>query len=86
MLQAHPDLMLRIEGHTDDVGDEAMNQSLSERRAAAVREWLVSAGSVAGDRLETVGFGESRPAAEGTSAEARAQNRRVELVDLRGGT
>jgi OmpA-OmpF porin, OOP family len=85
MLEAHADLRLRIEGHTDDVGDDAMNQELSERRAASVRAWLVSSGGVAGDRLETVGFGETRPAVEGTTAEAREQNRRVELVDLRGG-
>ncbi len=85
MLEAHHDLRLRIEGHTDDVGDEAMNQGLSERRAASVRAWLVESGGVAKDRLETVGFGETRPAVEGTSAEAREQNRRVELVDLRSG-
>lgn len=84
MLAAHPDLRLRIEGHTDDVGDEASNQALSERRAAAVQGWLVESGGVDAARLETVGWGEARPAVEGTSAEAREQNRRVELVDLRG--
>jgi OmpA-OmpF porin, OOP family len=85
MLAAHPDLSLRIEGHTDDVGDAAANQELSEKRAASVKAWLVEAGRVAGDRLHTAGFGESRPAVAGTSPEARAQNRRVELVDARGG-
>jgi OmpA-OmpF porin, OOP family len=85
MLQAHPDLTLQIEGHTDDVGDEAANQDLSERRAASVKAWLVESGGVDAGRLATVGFGESRPAVEGTTPEARAQNRRVELVDARGG-
>jgi OmpA-OmpF porin, OOP family len=85
MLAAHPDLSLRIEGHTDDVGDGVANQELSEKRAASVKAWLVEAGRVAGDRLHTAGFGESRPAVAGTSPEARAQNRRVELVDARGG-
>ncbi len=85
MLEQHPDLRLRVEGHTDDVGDDASNQELSERRAASVKAWLVESGGVAAERLETVGLGESKPAAEGTSPEARAQNRRVELVDLRGG-
>lgn len=85
MLEAHPELRLRIEGHTDDVGDEVANQALSERRAASVRAWLVSSAGVAESRLESAGFGETRPAADGTTAEARAQNRRVELVDLRGG-
>lgn len=83
MLQEHPDLRLRIEGHTDDVGEEAFNQGLSERRAASVKAWLMADGQIAAHRLETAGFGESRPAAEGTSPEARQQNRRVELVDLR---
>lgn len=83
MLQEHPDLRLRIEGHTDDVGEEAFNQTLSERRAASVKAWLMEEGQIAAARLETTGFGESRPAVQGTSPEAREQNRRVELVDLR---
>lgn len=83
MLEAHPDLRLRIEGHTDDVGEEAFNQELSERRAASVKAWLVESARVSSGRLETMGFGEGRPAAPGTSPEAREQNRRVELVDLR---
>jgi len=86
MLGAHPGLRIGIEGHTDDVGDETMNQDLSERRAAAVKAWLVESGRVSPDRLETVGYGESRPAIEGTSPEAREQNRRVELVDLAVGS
>jgi OmpA-OmpF porin, OOP family len=85
MLGAHPDLRLRIEGHTDDVGEADMNQALSERRAEAVREWLVTSAGIDAGRLEAVGLGESQPAMEGTTPEARAQNRRVELVDLRGG-
>lgn len=83
MLQQHPDLTLRIEGHTDDVGDEASNQALSERRAASVKAWLVESGGVGAGRLSTAGFGEGRPAVQGTSPEARAQNRRVELHDTR---
>ncbi len=83
ILQEHPDLRLRIEGHTDDVGEEAFNQTLSERRAASVKAWLMEEGQIAAARLETTGFGESRPAVQGTSPEAREQNRRVELVDLR---
>ncbi|MFN2317109.1 MAG: OmpA family protein [Gemmatimonadales bacterium] len=83
MLQEHRDLRLRIEGHTDDVGEEAFNQALSERRAAAVKAWLMADGQIAADRLEIAGFGESRPAVPGTTPEARQQNRRVELVDLR---
>ena len=80
MLTDHPDLALTIEGHTDSDGDEASNQSLSERRAAAVKAWLVAERGIAADRLVTVGFGESKPAAPNDTAEGRQQNRRVELV------
>ncbi len=83
MLTEHTDLTLRIEGHTDDVGDDASNQSLSERRAASVKGWLVESGRIAAGRLVTAGLGESKPAIAGTSPEARAQNRRVELHDTR---
>ena len=85
MLEQHPDLTLRIEGHTDDVGDDAANQALSERRAAAVKDWLGTTGRIADARLVTAGLGESKPAVQGTTAEAREQNRRVELHDTRGG-
>ncbi len=84
MLAAHADLSLTIEGHTDDQGDAAYNQQLSERRAAAVKAYLVETFQIDAARLETVGFGETRPAAPNTTSEGRQQNRRVELV-RRGG-
>jgi OmpA-OmpF porin, OOP family len=83
MLTEHADLTLRIEGHTDDVGDEASNRALSERRAEAVKAWLVAEGGIASGRLATAGLGESQPAVKPTTPEARAQNRRVELIDTR---
>jgi OOP family OmpA-OmpF porin len=67
-----------IEGHTDSNGSAEYNQDLSERRARSVREYLVSKG-VAGSRLTAQGFGESQPVADNTTAEGRAQNRRVVL-------
>src|SRR5690606_17780031 len=70
---------IRIEGHTDDVGDEAVNQRLSEQRAASVEAALVSRG-VSEDRLETRGYGESQPTAPNRSAAGRAKNRRVEFI------
>jgi len=82
MLQEHADLTLTIEGHTDDVGDAAANLALSERRAAAVKAALVESYGVGADRLRTAGLGSTKPAAQGTTAEARAQNRRVELVKM----
>jgi OOP family OmpA-OmpF porin len=72
---------LRIEGHTDNVGDPQRNQALSERRAQAVRDYLVSRGIDAG-RLEALGFGDSRPAASNDTEEGRRRNRRIEAVEF----
>ena len=82
MLRGHPDLRIAIEGHTDSDGEEAYNQDLSQRRAAAVKKFLVETYGIAGGRMETAGFGESRPAADNNSPEGKQQNRRVELVRL----
>lgn len=82
MLKNHADLRLGIEGHTDDQGDDAANQSLSERRAAAVKAFLVQSYGVEAGRLESQGYGESKPVADNGSLEGRQQNRRVELVRL----
>lgn len=81
-LQEHPDLRLSIQGHTDGDGDEAYNQELSERRAAAVRRYLIDGFGIEAARLETTGFGESTPVAPNDTAEGKQQNRRVELVKL----
>jgi OmpA-OmpF porin, OOP family len=81
LLQASPDLTLRIEGHTDDVGKAADNLELSRRRATTVRLWLVGKG-VDGGRLTTDGFGDTRPVAPNDGDEGRAKNRRVELVKI----
>ena len=67
-----------IEGHTDSNGSAGYNQDLSERRAKSVRDYLVSKG-VASSRLTAEGLGETQPIADNTSAEGRAQNRRVVL-------
>lgn len=68
-----------IEGHTDSVGPDAHNQQLSERRAMAVRDYLVSR-NVPAEELKAVGYGEARPVAENETPEGRANNRRVEIV------
>ena len=72
---------IEIVGHTDDVGDDDYNQDLSEQRAAAVREFLVAAG-VNGNKIVTVGMGESMPVASNTTDEGRAENRRVDVLVL----
>ncbi len=79
LLAGEPSWRLTIEGHTDAVGSDDQNQSLSQKRAEAVKAYLVAAG-ISADRLKTVGFGESRPVADNAAELGRAQNRRVELV------
>jgi outer membrane protein OmpA-like peptidoglycan-associated protein len=71
-----------IEGHTDNVGNAQSNQSLSERRAAAVKQYLVTMAHVDATRLSTKGYGASKPIAPNTTAEGRQENRRVELVKM----
>jgi len=66
------------EGHTDSVGSDAYNMKLSQRRAKAVRDYLVAAG-ISARRISAEGFGESQPVASNDTADGRAQNRRVEL-------
>ena len=79
-LDAHPQITkMRIEGHTDNVGDPPLNQRLSEERAASVKEALTNRG-VDGDRLVTKGLGEKRPIAPNKTAGGRQKNRRVEFV------
>ncbi|MEM8486082.1 MAG: OmpA family protein [Bacteroidota bacterium] len=69
---------LLIEGHTDDVGDAAMNRDLSQRRAQSVLEALIDL-KVPPGRLTASGFGESRPLASNSTSVGRAQNRRIEI-------
>lgn len=87
MLSDHPQLRIAIEGHTDSDGEETFNQQLSERRSAAVKAYLVGRLSVEASRLQTAGFGESRPVGDNAAPEGKQQNRRVELVrlDAKGG-
>lgn len=81
LMQANPQLRVSIEGHTDDTGTPARNGPLSQARAMTVQAELLAAG-IAPARMRTAGFGSSRPLAQGTSEDARARNRRVELVKL----
>ena len=80
VLGRHPDWKLSVEGHTDNIGTDQANLDLSRRRAASVKTALTARYQVAGARLTTEGFGESRPTATNDTLEGRAQNRRVELV------
>ena len=79
LLGAHPEIMLNIEGHTDNQGNNVSNQKLSENRAEAVMLALVAEG-IGSERLSSTGFGEDRPIADNSTEEGRAKNRRVELI------
>lgn len=79
-LKEHGDLRILIEGHTDNVGQAAANLALSDARAAAVKTALVSQHGIDAARITTKGLGDTNPAAPNTTAEGRAQNRRVEVV------
>lgn len=69
-----------LAGHTDSTGPDDYNMGLGERRADAVREFLIDNG-VSGGRLTTISYGESKPVASNDTAEGRAENRRVDIVD-----
>ncbi|NOY37709.1 MAG: OmpA family protein [Chlorobi bacterium] len=81
LMTQHPEVRISVEGHTDDAGDDAMNQALSEKRAEAVRSKLVSMG-IDASRLASKGWGESKPVTDNSTPEGRANNRRVEFVKL----
>lgn len=78
-LQTYEDRAVQIEGHTDNVGSDDYNLGLSQRRAMAVKEYLVNQG-ISASRLEATGKGESNPVASNDSATGRQQNRRVEVI------
>lgn len=82
LLRAHPELLLlEIQGHTDATGDADLNRALSEGRAAAVRDYLVTAG-VEAERLQSAGYGPDKPLVEGDDPASLARNRRVEILVL----
>ena len=81
-LSRQPDLPIVIKGYTDSTGPEEYNQKLSERRAQAVYDYLASKG-VSGERMKTLGYGESHPVTDNSTAQGRALNRRAEITPER---
>ena len=77
-LKDHPTFVVRIEGHTDNVGSDKKNLKLSQDRADAVRDYLIKKG-IEPHRLKAIGYGESRPIDDNSTPEGRAVNRRVEF-------
>jgi OOP family OmpA-OmpF porin len=78
LLQEHPALTIRVEGHTDSIGSVKYNRWLSQKRADAVRKYLLRKG-IAASRVEAIGYGEERPIASNKTLAGRRQNRRVEV-------
>jgi outer membrane protein OmpA-like peptidoglycan-associated protein len=85
ILARHRDWSVVIEGHTDSIGGDAPNRALSEQRAAAVRDRLVTQHRIDGARLRFAGYGASKPREPNETIEGRARNRRVELARTCGG-
>ena len=81
VLLMNPDMRVEIQGHTDNIGSEENNMKLGEKRAQAVKDYLVARG-ISADRLTTRSFGESQPIADNKTASGRAMNRRVEFKVL----
>jgi outer membrane protein OmpA-like peptidoglycan-associated protein len=79
IMTENPAYLLSINGHTDNTGDAAKNQTLSEERANAVKAYLESKG-IAGSRMTAQGFGQDQPVASNNTASGRAKNRRVEFI------
>jgi outer membrane protein OmpA-like peptidoglycan-associated protein len=81
-VKKYPGYQVSIEGHTDSIGTDTYNQALSERRAAAVKAFLLQQGVVDSQRIKSAGFGESKPVADNRSKQGRFENRRVEIPIL----
>jgi outer membrane protein OmpA-like peptidoglycan-associated protein len=81
-VKKYPGYKTSIEGHTDNIGSEKYNQSLSERRAAAVKEYVLKQGLADGARIKTKGYGKSKPIADNSTEKGRFENRRVEILIL----
>jgi outer membrane protein OmpA-like peptidoglycan-associated protein len=80
IILGHPGLTLAVEGHTDSVGSDAYNQTLSEQRAGSVRDYLIKQGMSTTDLVPAKGFGKTNPIASNDTAAGRQLNRRVELI------
>jgi peptidoglycan-associated lipoprotein len=85
ILQANSGVMIRIAGHTDERGSDEYNLALGQRRAAAVKAYLVQRG-IADARIATASYGEEHPIAQGNDESAWSQNRRAEFDITSGGT
>ena len=79
-MDKYPDMYILVEGHTDNTGSATLNQTLSEQRALAVRNWLMEFYQLPASRFAVKGYGSSKPFASNDSEEGRAKNRRVSII------
>ncbi|MCC7004262.1 MAG: OmpA family protein [Gemmatimonadaceae bacterium] len=84
LLRANPNVRIRVAGHADDRGSDEYNVALSQRRAAAAKRYLVDQG-IPADRIDVAGFGEERPAMQGSGEDVWSKNRRDEFEIIVGG-
>jgi OOP family OmpA-OmpF porin len=80
VMKQYPETNVALEGHTCSLGSDAYNKRLSQRRADAVKQYMVEKGGIAANRLNAIGYGEERPIASNATEEGRRQNRRTEAV------
>ncbi len=74
------DCLITIEGHTDSIGSDLINQTLSEDRAQAIRQYIIANSNISWDRIKATGYGETRPVASNETPEGQAKNRRIDVV------
>ena len=79
ILKDHPEIRIRVEGHTDNQGNATYNKDLSKKRAASVVKWLTTKGGLEAGRFDSEGFGQERPIAKNDDEKGRQENRRVEF-------
>ncbi len=75
-----PGCFITIEGHTDSIGSDTLNQNLSEERAEAVRQYIIANSNISWGRIKSIGYGERNPLASNETAEGQAKNRRIDVV------
>ncbi len=81
-VKKYPGSKIRLDGYTDAIGTDAYNMKLSERRATAVKDYLIKEAGISSSKIIAVGHGEADPVADNKTPEGRAKNRRVEISIL----
>ncbi len=81
-VKKYPGANIRLDGYTDSIGTDAYNIGLSERRATAVKDYLIKEAGVSSSRIMVIGHGKADPVADNKTEEGRAKNRRVEISIL----